>query len=146
VSLCSTLEHFLSCLSFSKMLVCVAVDVSTEIVGPAIERAVGMGRAVAGSRGRVLILSVVKKESEVEEVEKRLKKLCRNVPGSSDECSILVGGDRDAGKTLVSFVDSFAPHVLVVARSDKTWIESVLLGSCAQYVLANAKCNVLIAK
>jgi nucleotide-binding universal stress UspA family protein len=102
--------------------------------------ALQVARLTAGKGGRVLALAVVSRESLVESAEQQLRTICEE----REERAVLIGDS--AGKTLVQFVDTFAPHVLVVCASEKSVVEKLLLGSCASHVLENAKCNVLIAR
>ena len=120
--------------AFFSMLVCVAIDVSSS---SSPERALELARGV---RGRVLLVGVVGKESEAEHAKELLSKLCKE----KEECVVLVGDSP--GKMLVSFVETFAPHILVVSASSKGPIETIFFGSCASFVLKNAKCNVLLAR
>lgn len=121
------------------MLICVGIDLSVgnEAVS---SRALEVARTAAGAGGRVLLLTVVSKTADAQRAADALKQLSRE----NEDVSVLVG--ESPGKALAAFVESFAPHVLVVASSKKGLLERLFVGSCANYVLENAKCNVLLAR
>jgi nucleotide-binding universal stress UspA family protein len=99
-------------------------------------------RAAAGSKGARLLLVTVVRESEGEEAQRVAQAALAAQPGCE---GVVLHGD-EPGRTLVEFVDAFAPHVLVVGSSQKGALESLVLGSTSQFCLQHAKCSVMVAR
>ena len=120
------------------MLFAVALDVSALAHS---QRALEVARhAAAGCKGARLLLVTVVREGN----EEARRAAQAALAAHSDEGVVLLGDDP--GKTLVAFVDAFAPHVLVVGTTEKTNLEQFVLGSVSQWCLDKAKCNVLVAR
>merc|ERR1711991_863150 len=83
---------------------------------------------------QILLVTVVKREGEVEEARKVLKE--------QEYESVILMGD-DVGKTLVSFLEHFNPHMLVIGTRENSSLERLFLGSTSSYVVENSKVPIL---
>ena len=122
------------------MKICVAVDWrwprERNEIGVSIAR-----RLAERQEGAKILLLTVVREGEEEEAAGMLKRAWEN-----DEACILVG--KSAGEALVRFVDSFAPHMLVVGTraQESSFLENMLLGSTSTFVVEHAECAVMVAR
>jgi nucleotide-binding universal stress UspA family protein len=80
---------------------------------------------------------VVKQESAVEAAKEVMK--------TQPYESVILMGD-DVGKTLVTFLETFAPHMRVIGTRENSSLERLFLGSTSSYVVENSKVPILIAK
>ena len=86
---------------------------------------------------------VVEHEEEFAKVKMYMKE-AETLAKESEVEAHLIMEPGSAGENVLAAASRFDCDIIVVGRSDKTFLDRVVLGSVSQYVVDHAKCNVVV--